>query len=251
MATFIGADWAGRGWLTVVLEDDNSWEADLYPTVWSLWKAHSDADRILIDVPIGLPRPEDGPRAADRTAKQRLGPRQSSVFYTPSRAAVYETNIETAKRIHANASYSIQNQAWGIVGRIREVDEFLDRYPVATDRLFETHPEVCFRELDGSPLEHPKHTDAGVDERLGILTDEPAPVRAIYDELREEFTTPSYAPLVSNRHDLLDALVAAITARRPADSLGTLPEAPPTDARGLPMRIVYPSTTVQATLPTD
>lgn len=249
MGKYIGVDWAARGWFGVVLDDDGDWDADLFPSVWSLWKYHSDATRILVDVPIGLPSRSQGRRECDEAAKDFLKRRQRSVFYTPVREAVYETNLEHAKEVNEAAGYSIQNQAWGIVPRIREVDEFLDERPTARDRVRESHPEVCFHALAGDPLEHSKHTPEGVRERRGILADEDPRTAALVDDLAEEFTTPGYAPMVGGVDDVLDALVAAVTARRDEDDLASLPDGPtPTDERGLPMEIVYPATGVQTTL---
>lgn len=248
MATYVGADWAQHGWFAVVFDDAGNWWADLYPSILSLWKYHSDATRVLITVPIGLPAIETGRRRCDVRAKEVLGERHSSVFYAPVRDAVYEANLERARAVNEHAGFSIQNQAWSFVPRIREVDEFLDRYPSATDRLRETHPEVCFRMLHGETLPS-KHTEVGIDERIAALADvDPAAVE-IYEELVEMYMTPAYAPTVGRRHDLLDALVAALTARRDAAKLATLPPSSPTDQRGLPMEIVYPSPAVQTTLP--
>lgn len=247
MATYVGVDWAATGWFAV-FRRDGEWSAGFYPTIWSVWKYHSDADRILIDVPIGLPSVQQGRRRCDELAKQYLGRLHRSIFYTPVRDAVYEPNLDAAKAINEDAGYSIQNQAWAIVPRIREVDEFLDTYPGARDRIRETHPEVCFRALKGDPLRHGKHTAGGIEERLTILEEEHPELAAVYDDVRETYATPEYAPRVSGRHDVLDAMVAAVTAASPDAELETLPDVPPTDERGLPMEIVYPSEAVQTTL---
>lgn len=71
MKKYIGVDWASKGWLGVILRDDGAWDTDHFPTIWSLWKSHSDASRIFIDIPIGLPA--DTKRACDVEAKQKLG----------------------------------------------------------------------------------------------------------------------------------------------------------------------------------
>jgi len=246
MGVHVGVAGASKGWLGIVL-NDGGWEFDLFPSLLSLWKYHSDADRILIDVPVGLP--SDGKRACDVAAKRHLQRRQGSVSYTPVREAVYQTNIERAREITERAGFSVQNQVWGNVARIREVDEFLDVYPGARDRLRETHPEICFHALKGGPLEHPKHTPEGVEERRGLLGAENERAPEVFAAAEAELTTPSYAPLVSRHEDILDALVAALTAARDERDLAVLPDSdPPRDARGLPMEIVYPSPARQTTL---
>jgi predicted RNase H-like nuclease len=247
MAKHIGLEWAGKGWFGVVLHDDGGWETDLFPSVFSLWKYHSDATNVFIDVPIGLPGGER--RRCDRKAKRRLGNHHGGVFYAPVREAVYEGNLEDAKEINERAGYSIQNQAWSLVPRIREVDEFLDTYPSARDRLTETHPELCFYALNGrNGLDAGKTTETGQKQRRALLTEEHADAGAIYEESVARFTEPAYAPLVGDADDVLGALVAAVTARRAPDGVSTLPEGSPTDERGLPMQITYPSDVEQTRL---
>lgn len=251
MVKHIGLDWASKGWFGVILHDDGEWTADLFPSILSLWKYHSDAARILVDVPIGLPTA--GKRGCDVEAKEKLQRHQHSVFYTPIREAVYRRNLLEAKELQRerDVGFSIQNQAWSIVPRIREVDEFLDEHPGARDRLLETHPEVCFWALNGgTPLEGTKRTGPGIERRKQLLWEEYPDARVIFEESVDRYTSPDYAPMVGGVDDILDALVAAVTARRPDSELSRLPadDVPPTDERGLPMQIVYPDTTEQTRL---
>ena len=248
MATYVGVDWAGKGWFGAARHDDGSWRCDLYPSVHSIWYAHSDATSILIDIPIGLPAASGHRRRCDERAKQLLGPRQRSVFYAPVREAVYETNLTVAKEVNEAAGYSIQNQAWSAVPRIREVDEFLDANPGARDRWRETHPEVCYRALKGAPLETSPSDAGALREREQVLLDRHPDLEAPLAAAIETVTTPRFAPLVGDRTPILGAFVAALTASRDPSNRSTLPESPPTDDRGLPMGIVYPSDVQQLTL---
>lgn len=250
MTKYVGLDWASNGWFGVVLRDDNSWETDHFPTIWSLWKHHSDASRILVDVPIGLP--SESRRACDIEAKRTLNQQGRSVFYTPIRDAVYEQNLENAKEINEEAGYSIQNQAWGIVPRIREVDEFLDMNPGARDRVFETHPELCFYSLNGHETVPPKKTEEGINRREALIADEHSEAVSIYEKAYDLYLSPEYASFLRAKDDILDALVAAITARRTQSELTRLPDGddPPRDARGLPMQMVYPNDVNQTRLST-
>lgn len=248
MSKYAGLDWAGKGWIGIILRDDGTWETDLFPSVWSFWKYHSDADRVLIDIPIGLPDETTGRRSCDIQAKEVLKPRHRSVFYAPIRAAVYEKNLEDAKEVNETAGFSIQNQAWGIVPRIREVDEFLDMNPVAQDRLRETHPELCYHAFKGEPLIHSKHTSDGIAERRELLIEESQNAERILEAMEDQYTKPKYAPMVRHVSDILDAVAAAVTAQRDLHDLTTVPDNPPTDDRGFPMEIVYPAPGVQTTL---
>ncbi len=243
----VGLSVASKGWFGVVLREDG-WETDLFPSVWSVWKRHSAAARVLVDVPVGLPATER--RACDVAAKELLGPRKASVFYAPTRAAVYEQNVERARAVNEReAGFSVQNQAWSRVPRIREVDEFLDMNPSARDRLGETHPEVCYHALNGgSPLEHARTADGGVAERAALLREEHPAAGAIYEDSVERYTTPSYAPMVTARVTILDAVAAAVTADRPAEAVTTVPRTAPRDRRGLPMQMTHPTDTRQVRL---
>lgn len=124
-------------------------------------------------------------------------------------------------------------------------------YPSARDRLYETHPEVCFYALNGqTALDAPKKTEEGLRQRKALLDNEHPDAMSILETAIERYTTPGYAPMVSGADDILDALVAAVTAQRSPDECSKLPEAPPTDERGLPMQIIYPSGTEQTRLST-
>jgi predicted RNase H-like nuclease len=248
MATYVGLEWASNGWFGVILDDDGGWETELFPSIWSVWKYHSDAARILVDAPIGLP--SDSRRACDVAARRTLGRGGGSVLYTPVREAVYCQTLDEAKATNeAAADFSIQNQAWSTVPRIREVDEFLDMYPSARDRLVETRPALCLYALNGRRVPaDSKRTPEGVRRRTALLADEAPVAGDICETAVERYTTPSYAPSVGAASDIVDAVAAAVTARRGPDGWSTLPETPPTDERGLPMRIVHPADTEQTRL---
>lgn len=222
---YAGVDWAGKGWLAVFLTEGSGFEGKHYPTLWNLWRdKRDDITRMLVDIPIGMC--EDRKRACDVEAKRLLGGRQqSSVFYTPIRDAVYARNIEAAKECHreAGTDFSVQNQAWSLVPRIREVDAFVADHD-ESQKVLETHPEVCFVTLNRGSLEHSKKTDDGIEERLALLDEvTDASVDDFYETARSTFREPTYAPTVSNQDDIVDALVAAVSA---ASTEGELPALP-------------------------
>ena len=253
MAPYVGVDWASSGWLAVAI-GDGEWTARMHPSIHSVWFDHRGAESILVDMPIGLPESER--RACDRGAKAFLGSdRARSVFWTPCRAAVERDTYDAAKRANRDArGDSLSTQAWGLIPRIREVDRFLRDTDGARESILESHPEVCFAAFAGGDLPS-KHDDDGLDARNELLeaTDESA--AGVYDDFVETHieSQPSWARRIgsSNRDDLLDAMVLALTAKLGSDGFErTLDHAGgdgddgddasvPRDGEGLPMQIVY------------
>jgi len=247
MAKYVGVDWAGSGWCVVTLRDDGEPETDVVASISNVWHDHGDAERILVDIPIGLA--ETGQRACDVRAKDLLTPtRHASVFWPPVRAALSARTLADAKAITEDHGFKLSNQAWAILPRIRELDAFFALLPEAVGTIRESHPEVCFAALnDGAPLAHGKHSAEGLAERTALLFDDDPGLEAVYDEAVATFIDPPpYARRLGaeGRADVVDALVLAHTANRSAQRLGTLPSDPPIDDMATPprpMEIVYPA----------
>ena len=92
-----------------------------------------------MDIPIGLP--EEGERACDRAASNLLGNRSSSVFSIPCRDAVKAEDYHKARK---ECGGSLGSQSWWLFPRINEVDVFLQTVDEAKEKIYESHPEVCF-----------------------------------------------------------------------------------------------------------
>jgi len=75
MSKYIGGDWASKGWFGAILRENGEYDTDFVPSIWSLWKYHSDATRIFIDIPIGLP--SNSRRTCDVEAKEKVRLRQT------------------------------------------------------------------------------------------------------------------------------------------------------------------------------
>jgi predicted RNase H-like nuclease len=245
MATAVGVDWAGNGWVAAVLDGTGA-TVEFYPTMLNCWRAHRGAETILIDMPIGLR--ETGKRACDLAAADELGgERPGSVFLTPTREAVYAPTIEAAKERQEPADFGVQNQVWAIVPRIRELDGFLQEYAETpdTDRIREAHPELCVAGLNGgAPIGASKSTEAGRAARLSVLEDRDPRLDDAYHEAVETLTKPSYATMIgaSKTDDILDALALATTAALEDTSLRTLPADPGHDpVLDRPIEIVAPA----------
>ncbi|WP_254824310.1 DUF429 domain-containing protein [Haloglomus halophilum] len=244
MATYLGVDWAGSCWLVVEAGDRQAVTTE--PSFLNVWHEHGrDAASILVDIPIGLP--ESGTRACDEAAMDYLGPRRSTVFAIPSRAVVETDDYDTARELNGD---SLGSQSWWLFPRIREVDVFLQEYEDATDRVYESHPEVCFAALADGSLP-PKDTQAGRDERLALLDDEPALHKCIDDVLTDREDGAAWHDRISSGKldDVLDAAVLAYTAaqldlgpRESDQEYPRLPASPNEDSElGLPMEIVHPN----------
>jgi len=126
-----------------------------------------------VDMPIGLPA--SGARAADRAARQRLGPRRSSVFPTPVRPVLGAADYPDAlARSRAVDGRGLSKQAFNLLPRIAEVDAAMT--PAGQDAVFECHPETAFARLAGGPLGTTKREAAGRAERLALLAGPLGPV---------------------------------------------------------------------------
>ena len=97
MTTVVGVDATRKGWVAVVLEDDVFEVARAFPTIAELASQLSNVAVIGIDIPIGLPA--NGRRAADLAAREFVGPRRSSVFFTHPWAVIEAPTYADAREI--------------------------------------------------------------------------------------------------------------------------------------------------------
>jgi predicted RNase H-like nuclease len=81
---------------------------------------------ILIDIPIGLKNGGKGERLPDLGARRILKARKSSIFPIPCREAVYMESYKKACEVNEKLTGKrISKQAWNIVSKIRDVNNFL------------------------------------------------------------------------------------------------------------------------------
>ncbi|MGD8701278.1 MAG: DUF429 domain-containing protein [Desulfosarcina sp.] len=233
----VGVDGCRAGWFFVAIDAGGQADFGLASSVARLWQTHYEARAILIDIPIGMIDRFEGQRVCDAAARRILKPlRHSSIFSPPCRQALAAQDYELACRInHRVCGRKLSIQTWGIVPKIREVDEFLQRTPEARGVLRETHPEICFWAMAGRvPMLHGKKRPAGRNERLNALCRVYSHAPDIYKAALDRYPRKQVA-----RDDILDALANALTATRLETAGATLPELPPVDRRGLPMEMVY------------
>lgn len=157
----IGVDGCRTGWIAVALRDGTPPQAHYLPSIDALDSVAHDASAVAIDIPIGLP--VAGRREADRQAREFLGPRRGSVFFTPVRAAIdAPTHALATRAAFDRTGTGISQQAYAIRTKIREVERWLQSCELP---VYEVHPEVSFAILLDGPARAPKKTWAGVVER--------------------------------------------------------------------------------------
>lgn len=224
----LGVDGCKKGWAGILLRDDGHVDGVFGPAldrVLARARRIAPVEVVAIDIPIGLP--DAGRRQADGLARSLLGPRASSVFTTPTRAAITApTYREAAERNRELAGQGLSQQAFALAPRILEVDAWAGSADVT---VIEVHPEVSFVTMaSGTPLEASKHTWAGAMLRRRLMADAGV---LLPDDLGE-------VGVLAAVDDVHDAAVAAWTARRYRDGDATpLPDPPEVFSDGWPCAI--------------
>ena len=195
-------------------------------------------DMGCVDMPIGLTS-HGQTRCCDRLVRRLLAParRSSSVFSPPGRCCLTLSDHDlatAAQRSGGGPGLSIQS--WHLLGRIQELECWLQAQPQRPRQLLECHPELTFLQLQqryqpGQPPPVSKHRPPGQQQRLRLLHQhwgwDPTP---LLDEALVRSRRHHLQP-----HDLADALAClAVALDRQRQ---TLPNPPGTDTAGLPMAI--------------
>jgi predicted RNase H-like nuclease len=194
----VGIDGTKGGWVAVVLENGAFIGDVLVPSIQSRFEEFADARVIAIDVPIGF-----GPRAADASARRFMSGAASTVFTAPAREVL---------EVPFGPGLGVSAQAHALGPRILHVTELA----ATDDRIYEVHPEVCFRAMNTQrPLRFRKKSAGGALERIELLREHGIALAGL--------AATAAAPL----DDVLDAAAAAWTAHRIATgSAVTLPDPP-------------------------
>jgi predicted RNase H-like nuclease len=205
-----GVDGTKGGWIAIEFVDGAYAGDYVIRPIESDFAELAAAQVIAIDVPIGF-----GPRSADAAARLFLSGAASTVFTTPPREVLLQP-------FGPGLGVSAQSHALG--PRILHVTELAARDP----RVYEVHPEVSFRAMNGGrPLRHRKKSAGGALERSALLSREGIDLN--------DLGAAAFAPL----DDVLDAAAAAWSANR--IGLGrarTLPD-PPQERDGRAIAIWY------------
>ncbi len=221
----IGLDGFSRGWVAVTLaggERTISFHSNVDDAL------SGPFDRAGIDIPIGMT--EDGERACDQLAREKLRPHASRVF-TGARRWLWQefSDPDKANReARRRGQKRVSRQLWHLGRKIMEVDAFVRAHPSID--VCEVHPELVFLRLNGGEPLPPKKSEEGDGLRRWLLKrDGFRDIDRWLDEAR--------IGTGAKRDDVLDACAVAIAAR---DLAGKLPEGiSALDGFGLPMRICF------------
>lgn len=230
MTRVAGVDGCKAGWYVAVWDiEDRHVQGHVCPTFPEVLRATHDCNVVAVDVPIGLP--DRGPRLCDVEARRLLKGKASSVFPAPLRAMFRaKTRAEASAIRQGIDGKGVGAQAFAIVKKVREMDEAMS--PELQRRVVEIHPELCFWGLTGAPILESKRADEGFTRRRVAL-------RAVLPDF--EGLLLELKPSQVANDDVLDALVAAWTARRVLEgAVGRIPsDDPPVDAHGLRMEMWF------------
>ena len=204
----VGIDGCRSGWIAIKIGEKAQFSISKHADFNSVFKSYPDAYKYLVDMVIGL-ADKNQSREIENLARQKLKPnRTSSVFTPPCREAVYEKSYEAAKEKNkAILGKSISIQAWNLVPKIREVDQFILENKFYKNRIFEAHPEVCFASLNNNtPMFFKKKEKEGIHERINLLQSIFPKSKEIFDEANALFLKKEV-----KQDDVIDALGLAVT----------------------------------------
>jgi predicted RNase H-like nuclease len=219
----LGLDGFSRGWVAVLLDGDHqtiSFPAGIVDAL-----AHP-FDRAGIDIPIGMT--DDGERACDLLARDKLRPHTSRVF-TGARRWIWQDFIdpdEANEECGRRGQNKVSRQLWHLGPKVMQVDAFLRAHRSLDVR--EVHPELVFLRLNANKPLPSKKSGEGDSLRRKLLK------RNGFRDI-DRWLTKTRIGTGAKRDDVLDACAVALAAREPAGSVGS----PPPDTYGLPMQIWF------------
>lgn len=233
MGYYIGIDGCKGGWVAALIRKGNP--SLIYTeTLEELRDLITDADLILIDMPMGLPSDGTSDRVCDREARTYLKKRKMSIFPIPSRDAVYSDTYEKATRKNrALTGKGLSKQAYNLFPKIREVDAFVLKDITITEKMYEGHPELSFTMMAGGDMVHSKKTSLGIEERLSILEAFLPQVRGLVEEF---LSCHPKKTMVAD--DVIDALSLVLSLKvSQARGWEFIPKSDIRDTCEIPMRI--------------
>lgn len=229
-----GIDGCKAGWILITFDEN-----PLYKVLRSdddLKAAFDEYDRVFVDMPIGL-EDENYTRECDRLLRKELGAEYaSSVFSPPIRPALHAPSyVEANMQSYDYTEKKLTVQAWNITPKIKTIDGFLIQNPDLKEVVFESHPELIFKNLNRGIIYQKKNTKKGLRHRLDLVTNHEKIAADFFRDIKEKFRRNEV-----DEDDIVDAMALALAAKISVENgIKTIPENPPVDSEGLPMAIHY------------
>ena len=221
-----GIDGAPQGWSVAYRQKDGKVHLTLVRNLNEFMERFPEATHIAIDMIIGLPdKAYKGGRTAEKEARKLLSPRGSVVFSSPCRDAIYAETYQEALTINRRSSsdhVGLSKQSFNISSKIKEVDQCIRTHTQLHSRIYETHPELSFWEMNQKTPLYSKHSKEGREQRVALLKES------------------KLIPDMKLTKDDLDALACLWSAIRiQQEEANCIPHNPPIDQFKIPMRITW------------
>ena len=230
-----GLDGCKAGWILITFDNEKTGYFVLR-TEQDLEDAFDTYDRLLIDMPIGL-EDENYTRECDRLLREKLGGEYAaSVFSPPIRPALHAPSyVEANMQSFEYTEKKLTVQAWNITPKIKVVDRLLQENEEYREKVFESHPELLFMNLNGGMIYQTKKTKKGLRHRLNLVTNHEKIAADFFRDIKEEFRRNEV-----DEDDIVDAMALALAAKQSVGKgLKTIPNEPVTDSEGLVKAIHY------------
>lgn len=235
---YIGIDGCKSGWCVCMVGNDGTIDFRVFSRLVDLNNIACEKMRVWIDMPKGI-GDEQMRRNVDYQLISMLKPvRHHSVFIPPFREAIAQSTYNAAKDVQrVITGKAISIQAWNIVPKIREVDDFIQKNKRYESCFDESHPEFCFYKLNGgNHLKYPKKLTEGQEERLEILSRYHGGVNEVFKTCMQTHKRKDV-----KADDIIDAICLAISCFVSKGKGAYLINNPLIDSKGIAMRIAYPS----------
>lgn len=229
-----GIDGCKAGWILMTLDENPRYE--ILRSDEDLLSKLNEFDRVFIDMPIGLEE-EEYNRECDTLLRKKLGKEYApSVFSPPIRSALHAPSyVEANMQSFEITEKKLTVQSWNITPKIRVLDRFLTDTPELREKVFESHPELLFMNLNGGMIYQKKNTKKGLRHRLDLVKEHEPIAADFFREIKEEYRRNEV-----EEDDIVDALVLALAAKQSIKKgIKTLPKNPPTDSQDLKMAIHF------------
>lgn len=173
----------------------------------------------------------------DALLRKKLGADYAaSVFSPPIRPALHAPSyVEANMQSFEYTEKKLTIQSWNITPKIRVLDDFLTESPELREKLFESHPELLFMNLNRGMIFQKKNTKKGLRHRLDLIKEHEPSVADFFRDIKEEYRRNEV-----EEDDIVDSMVLALAANHSVEKgIKTIPEEPPVDSKGLKMAIHY------------